>query len=100
MTTALIWHYAWPGVLVLIGGMFVFHAQHGSHEAVARAVRFHRLLGAVLIAAGLLAGSHALWRRLSLAYLWPLVLLLAAVLLIVYREPEGAWELEGSEGRV
>ncbi len=75
-TTALIWHYVWPGVLVLIGGMFALHAQHGSHDAVAQAVRFHRLLGAVLIAAGLLAGSHALWRRLSLAYLWPLALLL------------------------
>src|SRR3990172_9998846 len=91
-TTALIWHYAWPGVLLVIGVMFALHAQHGAHDAAMRAVRFHRLLGGTLIAAGLLAAGHALWRSLSWAYLWPIALLVAAVLLISYREPEGGWE--------
>lgn len=94
-TTALIWHYVWPGVLLLIGLMFVFHAQHGRHDAVSKAVRFHRMLGVALLAAGLLAGAHAYQRLVILGYLWPVALLVAAVLLIAYREPEGAWEDTG-----
>lgn len=92
---SLVWAYPWPLVLVIIAVMFIRHAQHGTHEAMEQSVRFHRILGITLVAAGLFAGSHALGASRATAYLWPLALLAAAAQLVAYREPAGAFEGTG-----
>ena len=46
--------YVWPTAIIVSGGMFLFHTQHGTSEAAAQAVRRHRVLGGTLIGAGLL----------------------------------------------
>ena len=82
----------WPGALVLAGILFLTHAQHGTGEAVRKAVRRHRILGATLILAGLIAASAVWTSNAALAELWPVVLLVAALQLLLYREPAGAYE--------
>jgi hypothetical protein len=84
--------FVWPAALGIVGGMFVAHTQHGTHAAVDRALRYHRVLGGTLIAAALSALLDVLSPAAFWTYLWPLIVLLAASLLISYREPEGAWE--------
>jgi hypothetical protein len=87
------WQLAWPLAAAVIGGMFALHTQHGVHEAVARAVLMHRVLGSLLIATGVLRVAELLWvpRASWLAFAWGLTLLAAAALLVLYREPEGAY---------
>jgi len=85
------WAYVWPAALLIVGILFLTHAQHGTGAAVERAVWKHRWLGATLMGAGLLRfieiiGGVVLW--------WPLILLAAAVQLVLYREPAGAFEGE------
>jgi hypothetical protein len=86
--------FVWPGSLALIGILFLVHTQHGSHEAVSWAMRVHRYLGSVLIAAGLARLGQLVWLPMAswLAFVWPVLLLLAAILLVSYREPKGAYE--------
>ena len=48
----LLFGLVWPIALGVIGGLFLVHTQHGTHEAVSWAMRVHRYLGVVLIAAG------------------------------------------------
>ena len=87
-----LWRVAWPAAVIIVGVLFIIHAQHGPHEAIARALLFHRVLGALLIATGLLrlweiaSGSTARW----LSFSWGLTLLAAGALLIGYREPESS----------
>ncbi len=88
------WAYVWPGVTLLIGALFVTHTQHGTGEAMTRAVRQHRILGVTLIGAGLLRLVEIIAGTGALAIVWPLALLAAAAQLIIYREPEGAYETE------
>lgn len=70
--------YAWPAAVILIGGLFLFHAQHGTSEAANRAVRQHRALGITLILAGLLNFAEIANGGRFAAILWPIVLLVAA----------------------
>lgn len=84
--------YVWPAAIILTGGLFFFHAQHGTSEAAAKAVRQHRFLGSTLMAAGLLDLVEIFNGSRFAAILWPIVLLIAAVQLLLYREPEGAYE--------
>jgi hypothetical protein len=84
--------YVWPTAIFLTGGLFFFHAQHGTSAAAAQAVRKHRLLGITLIVAGLLNFIEIDNGVGFAAILWPIVLLVAAAQLLLYREPEGAYE--------
>ncbi|HLF90533.1 MAG TPA: hypothetical protein VI451_16415 [Anaerolineales bacterium] len=84
--------YVWPAAMILIGGLFLFHAQHGTSEAAAKAVRQHRVLGTTIVAAGLLRGGEIVTGTGVFALLWLVALLLAAAQLLFYREPEGAYE--------
>ena len=84
--------FAWPAALALIGTLFLTHAQHGTGEAMGRAVRRHRWIGATAMAAGVL-------RLLSVIQLggvsgrwWPIAVLAVATQLLLYRVPEGAFE--------
>jgi hypothetical protein len=88
------WRFGWPLGLVGIGALFVIHQQHGTTDAVARAEMIHRVLGATLVITGLLAAAAARSSpsRPTWARLWPLTLLVVALLLVIYREPEGAHE--------
>jgi len=83
----------WPAVLLIVGVLFVIHQQHGTSAAVMRAMLVHRWLGSLLVAAGALAGIDAMRSRRGGAMTagWAVMLLLASLLLIVYREPEGAY---------
>jgi hypothetical protein len=86
------WGYVWPVVLLVIGVLFLTHAQHGRGRAVARAVLLHRILGFTVICAGLFRALEVGTGEIVFAFLWPIALLVAAAQLIVYREPEGAFE--------
>lgn len=92
------WAYVWPAVACVIGGMFLIHAQHGTSEAAAKAVRRHRSLGLTIIAAGLLRAMEVSTGNGLLAILWPLALLGGAAQLFLYHEPEGAFETGDTHG--
>jgi len=92
------WAYVWPGVMLLIGVLFLTHAQHGTGAAVVKALWQHRILGLTAIVAGLLRVAEVSTGVSVLGILWPIVLMAAAAQLILYREPEGAYEAEGGHG--
>jgi len=85
--------YAWPLALILIGLGFVTHTQHGTSEAMASAVRAHRLLGGTAILAGLARGLQVgLGDRAGVVGLrWIVLILLTALQFLIYHEPEGAY---------
>ena len=87
--------YVWPIVAILIGVLFMIHEQHGTGQAISQAVWQHRMLGVTIVIAGLLRLAEVTTAASLLAILWPLALLTAAEQLLLYREPEGAYE-EGS----
>lgn len=90
--------YVWPAALLILGILFLTHPQHGTGEAVEKAVLRHRILGITAIMAGLLRVAEVVSGSTISAILWPLVLLVAAAQLILYREPEGAFEAAGGHG--
>ena len=87
---------AFPAAFLIIGLLFITHEQHGTSEAVMRAAAIHQYIGISLILASVFRAAE-IWTkgRLKLAaYLWMLFLLIASGLLISYREPEGAYQIE------
>jgi hypothetical protein len=88
--------YAWPGALLLIGFLFLVHKQHGTSEAAAKAVRQHQILGVTIILSGFFRAVEVFNPSSIFSVLWALALLAAAIQLITYREPEGAYESESS----
>lgn len=86
------WKFVLPIVLGIIGILFVIHPQHGTSEAVMQATLIHKYLGSALILSGLFRLAEMLWQhRRWLAYPWLFLLAIAAVFLISYREPVGAY---------
>lgn len=86
------WKFVLPLVLVTIGVLFLTHPQHGTSEAVMQATLIHKYLGSVLVLSGFFRGAEMVWsNRKWLAYPWIIFLTLAAILLISYREPAGAY---------
>jgi len=85
--------YVFPAVLFIIGVMFMVHHQHGDADSMAAAMRFHRILGCVFMAAGIVRGIQIAKRDGDgvLAYTAAILLLIIAGLLITYREPPGAF---------
>lgn len=87
-----LWKFVLPIALGIIGILFLTHPQHGTSEAVLQAALIHKYLGSVLVLSGVFRALEMLWyNRKWLAYPWLLFLAIAAVLLISYREPEGAY---------
>lgn len=84
--------YVWPIAVLLTGSLFLFHTQHGTSDAAAKAIRQHQLLGSTFIAAGLLNLVEIINGAIFAAILWPILLIIAAAQLLLYREPEGAYE--------
>lgn len=85
------WAFVLPVVFFVVGALFVLHPQHGTAEAARKAVRYHRVLGAVLIVVSILRSLEVL-STAAPAYLWAVTMLVASGLLVAYREPEGAYE--------
>lgn len=88
------WHFFWPGVMLIIGYMFLTHPQHGTVEARAYAVPFHTTLGIVLLITGALKAIEVIWSQKYkwVTYGWILFLFIASIMLISYNEPEGVYE--------
>ena len=89
-----VWSLIWPGTAIIAGILFVTHPQHGTSDAVARAVMLHRWIGTLLIATGVIRAVDVLGARRArwVKYAWPVTLLVSALLLAIYREPRGAYE--------
>ena len=87
------WALVWPAAVAGVGLAFLLHTQHGTGDAVARAVTVHRLLAGVFIAAGMARAVEVLHdtRAGLLRYAWGVILLIAARILFTYRKPPGAY---------
>lgn len=82
----------WPGVAALAGLAFLaVHPQHGASSSVHEALLVHRLIGGLLVATGAFRCGEIAFGARWLGPLWPLTLLGAALLLLTYREPPGAF---------
>ena len=90
-TRGLAWRLGWPVTLAAVGMLLVLHPQHGTSAAMVRATMQHRLIGTALLAAGALAAVSALRPSRVLGALSPLALVAAAIMLVAYREPVGAF---------
>lgn len=88
----LVLQYVWPVALLIIGILFMTHTQHGRGEAVHQAALRHRALGVTIIIAGLVRLLEIILQSNVLGLLWPIALLIAAVQLVIYREPKGAFD--------
>lgn len=84
-----------PISLSLIGILFLTHPQHGTSEAVVQAKMIHNYLGVAILLSGVFKFAEVLWSKKAqwLLYPWIVFLAIAAVLLVGYREPEGAYRL-------
>jgi len=87
--------FVWPAVLIVIGLMFLFHPQHGSVEALAYSVPYHRTLGTVLLLSGVLRTLDITWTKKYkiLTFGWIVLLFVASILLVVYNEPKWVYEI-------
>ena len=87
------WKFVSPVALAIIGIVFLFHTEYGTPEAVAEATRKHIYMGFAILLAGLFKVADVLWRKRFawLVFPWIAMLLVAALLLITYREPPGAY---------
>ena len=87
------WKFVSPVALAIIGVVFFVHTEYGTPEAIAEAARKHAYMGFAILLAGLFKAPEILWinRFAWLAFPWIAMLLVAALLLITYREPPGAY---------
>lgn len=92
-TRATVWKFVSPVALAIIGAMFFVHTEYGTPEAIAEAGRKHAYMGFAILLAGIFKGAEVVWRKRFgwLAFPWIAMLLVAAVLLMTYREPRGAY---------
>lgn len=86
-------HWIEGGILGIVAIMALLET------AVTWAARVHRYLGLLLNAGGAAKAAQVVWVAKAgwLAFAWPLLLLLSAVLLLAYREPKGAYESPSSQ---
>jgi len=85
--------FAFPLAIGTIGIMFIAHPQHGTGEAVLRAITVHKYLGSAFILAGICKAFEVINKNTQrwLTFAWIFFLIIAAILLISYREPEGSY---------
>lgn len=93
-----LWHFVWPGVILIVGYMFLTHPQHGTAQARAYTVPFHTILGVVLVITGVLKSAEVIrsQRYKWITYGWILFLFIASVMLVTYKEPEGVYQKDSS----
>lgn len=94
-----VWQFIWPGVLSIIGLMFLFHPQHGTVASLAYSVPYHRTLGTVLVLTGLFKAAEIAWSKRNkwFVWLWIIFLFIASGLLIIYNEPGGSYTTNSSQ---
>lgn len=87
------WGLVAPSAFIAIGVVLFVHTEYGTPEAVAESVLKHRYMGVVIALAGMFKAADVLWRKTFrwLAFPWIALLLIAALLLMTYREPAGAY---------
>ncbi len=92
------WYFLWPTVMFIIGYMFLTHPQHGTAQALAYTKPFHTVLGAVILLTGLLKIAEILWstKYKVIKFGWIIFLFITSIMLIIYNEPEGAYQKEES----
>lgn len=92
----LLFRFVLPVVLLVIGLLFVTHPQHGTEEAILRVATIHRYLGSALILSGISRFLEIYFSKKvpCLKFLWIVFLFIAALFLISYREPAGAYEID------
>lgn len=88
-----IWKLITPLALVAIGIVLLVHTEYGTAAAIAESVIEHRYQGILVILVGVFKAAEALWRHRFrwLAYPWIILLFITALVLISYREPQGAY---------
>lgn len=93
-----LWQMAFPTALAVIGVLFMIHDQHGTAEAMHASIIFHRYLGSALILSGILKAVAVIFgeRYKKLHYIWIVFLAITSILLVTYREPEGAYQIDHS----
>lgn len=92
--TSPLWQYAWPIALFVVGLLFLFHPQHGTPEAIAYMKPYHTALGVVILSTGALvlaAIKHQQNKILQFSAIG--LLTLSALILLFYREPAGAYQM-------
>lgn len=94
-----LWHFIWPGVLLVIGYMFLTHPQHGTTQSLTYTMPFHTTLGTILIITGVLKAFELRWAKKYkwIAYGWIIFLFVASIMLISYNEPEGSYRMDSSQ---
>jgi len=91
--------YAWPLVLISIGILFILHPQHGTREAIAYMKPYHTVLGAVVLLTGTTVAFAVKKHTSKVLRLAAIGLLtLSALLLLFYREPVGAYQMNRGRG--
>ncbi len=90
---AKVWQLVFPIALAIIGILFIVHNQHGTAEAVHQSVIFHRYLGTALILSGVAKAAEVVWRERyrKIGFIWIALMLVTSGMLIMYREPDGAY---------
>lgn len=87
--------YAWPATLLIIGLLFLLHPQHGTPEAIAYMKPYHTFLGTVILFGGI---TTAITFKRNAAKIFTygsiFLLFLSSALLLLYREPKGAYMVE------
>ena len=90
-----LWQFIWPGVIIVVGFMFLFHPQHGTAQAMAYSVPYHHILGTILLLTGGFRTLNAIFKRNKFfSYAWLVFLLITSIMLIIYNEPEGVYQID------
>lgn len=97
-----LWRFVSPAALVIIGAVFFVHTEYGTPEAIAEAAKKHAYMGLAILLAGVFKAAEVLWARKfpRIVFAWIAMLFVAALLLISYREPPGAYENASFNQRV
>lgn len=96
-----LWQFIFPAALPVIGTLFMIHSRHGTAEAIHESLVFHRYLGTALILSGVAKAVVVIWgdRYKKIAYIWIFFMLITAGLLVTYREPNGAYNVNHSDAQ-
>lgn len=96
-----VWAMALPLVLVVIGLLFFFHAQHQADVPMLLLMTQHRIMGVTLIVAGIAKAAGEFTLKSELRIGWLLLILLFGLELLLYTEGRtlfDGFEPQGSTG--
>jgi hypothetical protein len=85
--------FAFPFIISIIGMLFINHPQHGTEEAIAYMKPYHTFLGSAILATGISSLLSILKKKRIFELLTIIFLSLSSFLLLLYREPAGAYDM-------